>query len=111
MITNADCTLYRRIRGISNEGDIWKRVYIPEVWWFENTQSAITTNGLKSADVLTVRIWDTSIQVKKGDYLVKGNCGVSMETVKDLSGHEHFCVTGVNYNIFGDNPHIKVVGV
>lgn len=111
MITNADCTLYRRIRGTSNEGDIWKRVYIPEVWWFENTQSAITTNGLKSADVLTVRIWDTSIQVKKGDYLVKGNCGVSMETVKDLSGHEHFCVTAANYNIFGDNPHIKVVGV
>lgn len=111
MITNTDCTLYKRIRENPNDGDAWERIHIPGVWWFENTQSAITTNGLKSADVLTVRIWDTSVQVKKGDYLVKGNCSVSMNTVKDLSGYEYFCVTGANYNIFGDNPHIKVVGV
>lgn len=111
MITNADCTVYRRIRGNSSDGDSWEREYIPEVWWFENTKSSITSNGLKSADVLTVRIPDTSVQVKKGDYIVKGDCGVSMETVKDLSGYEYFCVTGANYNTFGDNPHIKVVAV
>ena len=42
--------------------------------------------------------------------MVKGDCCVEMETVKDLEGLEKTKVTSVNYNMFGDNPHIKVVG-
>ena len=61
--------------------------------------------------ILTVRIPDVSVEIQKGDYLVKGDCNVEMVTVKSLSGVSHFCVTGVNYNTFGSNPHVKVVGV
>ena len=111
MLTNASCTIYRRKYNPSTKQDEWERQYISTVWWYLKTKSSITTDGLKSADVLTVRIWDVSVQVKKGDYLVKGNCLVQMQTVKDLKGYEYFCVTGANYNAFGDNPHIKVVAV
>lgn len=115
MITNTDATLYHRIRGKSNEGDSWQRVYLPAVWWYENISSSVTTNGMKAANgatnVLTVRIPDVSVEIQKGDYLVKGDCNVEMVTVKSLSGVSHFCVTGVNYNTFGSNPHVKVVGV
>lgn len=109
MITNTDATLYSRIR--SNADDTWERIYIPKVWWYEAAQSSIITGGMRTVDALTVRIPDTSVNVKKGDYIVKGKCEVTrMETVKDLSGMEYHCVTGVNYNTFGGNPHIKVVG-
>lgn len=111
MLTNASCTIYRRKYNPSTKQDEWERQHISAVWWHHDTKSSITTDGLKSADVLTVRIWNVSVQVKKGDYLVKGDCSVQMQTVKDLKNHEYFCVTGTNYNTFGDNPHIKVVAV
>lgn len=111
MITNADATVYHRVR--DNAGDTWERKYLPTVWWHEGIVSGITTNGIKTANgltnVLTVRIPDISVEVKTGDYIVEGNCGVDMETVKDLKGLDYFCITGANYNRFGNNPHIKVV--
>ena len=58
---------------------------------------------------LTVRIFDLSVSVGIGDYIVKGECLVDMVTVKDLKPHEYFKVTLSNYNDFGDSPHIKVV--
>ena len=104
MITNTDATLYHRIRGKSSEGDSWQKVYLPAVWWYENISSSITKNGMKVANgatnVLTVRIPDVSVEIQKEDY-----------TVKSLSGIPHCCVNGVNYNTFGSNPHIKVVGI
>lgn len=109
MITNSDCTIYNRIR--SNECDTWKRIYIPEVWWHEETKSSITTEGLKSGDVLTVRIPDVSIQIVKDDIIIKGECKAEIKSVKDLAGHEYYKVAGAKYNSFGGNPHIKVVGV
>ncbi len=115
MITNTDATLYHRIRGKSSEGDSWQKVYLPAVWWYENISSSITKNGMKVANgatnVLTVRIPDVSVEIQKEDYLVKGNCEVEIDTVKSLSGIPHCCVNGVNYNTFGSNPHIKVVGI
>ena len=109
MITNSDCTIYNRIR--SDDGDAWKRTYIPEVWWFDDTKSSITTDGLKSGDVLTVRIPDISVQIGKDDIILKGNCKAEIKSVKDLAGYEYYKVAGVKYNSFGSNPHIKVVGV
>lgn len=111
MSTNSDCTIYTRIRGNSLSGDTWKRQYVRECWWFEDTKSSITTEGLKSADVLTVRIPDLSVKVKKGDYIIKGRSNVTIQTVADLPEDECFEVTSANYNRFGMNPHIKVVGV
>lgn len=108
MITNSDCTIYSR--NPSSGEDTWTKHYIPGCWWFLETKSTITTDGLKSADVLTVRIENLPVLVKKGDYVVKGDCPVEMQTIKDLSGYEYFKVVTANCNGFGDNPHIKVVG-
>ena len=110
MLTNTDITIYNREYDPETRLDSWKRVYVPEAWWYKNEKASITTNGLKSADVYTIRIPDTSITLKKDDYIVKGNCNKEMETVKDLDGLEKTRVTSVNYNTFGGNPHIKAVG-
>lgn len=110
MLTNTDITIYHREYDSSAGFDTWKRVYVPEAWWYKNEKASITTEGLKRADVYTIRIPHTSIVLKKDDYIVKGNCDVVMETVKDLEGLEKTRITSVNYNTFGGNPHIKAVG-
>ncbi len=111
MLTNADATVYHRVR--DKAGDKWERKYLHAVWWHTGILTGITTNGIKTANgltnVLTVRIPDVSIEVKTGDYIVAGNCEADMETLKDLKGQDYFCVTGAHYNRFGSNPHIKVV--
>lgn len=107
MITNADATIFHRTR--NKNGDSWQRVYIPELWWHEDCKSSVTTNGLKTANVLTVRIPDISVEIQKGDYLVKGNCEIEIKTVKDLASVPYHLVEGCNYNSYGLNPHIKVV--
>lgn len=110
MLTNTGITIYNREYDSESGFDTWKRVYVPAAWWYKNEKSSITTEGLKQADVYTIRIPDTSIALKKDDYIVKGNCDVAMETVKDLEGLEKTRITSVNYNTFGGNPHIKAVG-
>ena len=110
MLTNTDITIYNREYDPATRLDTWTRVYVPEAWWYKNEKSSITTDGLKQADVYTIRIPDTSIVLKKDDYIVKGKCDVEMQTVKDLDGFEKTRITSVNYNTFGDNPHIKAVG-
>lgn len=111
MITNASATLYSRIYNKDKRMDEWKKTLIEKVWWHESEASSITSEGLKRADTFVIRIPDTSISVKKDDYLVKGECEIDMTTVKDLKGEQYCKVTSANYNIFGSNPHIKVGGV
>lgn len=110
MLTNSDCTVYSRVRADGSSEFTFKRQYVEECWWFVETKSAITDGGLKSADVLNLRIPDLSVEVKKDDILVKGNCTIDVQTVKDLDGIEYFKATTANYNRFGGSPHIKVVG-
>lgn len=110
MLINSDCTIYSRIRDPSSGLSTWERQYVEKCWWFVETKSTITTDGLKSADVLKARIYDLEVKVKKDDILVKGDCKIEMETVKDLAGCEYFKAVTANCNTFGDNPHIKVVG-
>lgn len=111
MLTNTDITIYNREHDLSSRLDTWKRIYVPEAWWFKKEKSTVTTDGLKTADVYTVRIPGTKVEVKKDDYIVKGNCHISMQTAKDLDMCEKMRVTSVNYNMSGDSQHIKVVGV
>lgn len=111
MLTNTDITIYHREYDSKLRQDQWKRIYVPEAWWHKNEKSSVTTDGLKQADVITIRIPDIMIEVAKDDYIVKGNCPVKMQTIKDLSGREFAKVISVNRNLFGGNPHIKVVGV
>lgn len=110
MLTNTDITIFNREYDPVSRLDTWKRVYVSEAWWFKNEQSSITSDGRKSKDVYTIRIQDTSIKLAKDDYVVKGNCEIEMQTVKDLEGEDKTRITSVNYNTFGGNPHIKAVG-
>ena len=110
MLTNTDITIYNRKYDPKSRLDTWGRVYVPEAWWYKNEKASITAEGLKQADVYTIRIPDVSIALKKDDYIVKGNCDVAMQTVKNLEGQEKTRITSVNYNTFGGNPHIKAVG-
>ena len=111
MLTNTDITIFHRVYDPKTGLDSWKMTYVPECWWFLNTKSSITTEGLKTGDVLTVRIFDLSVLVKKGDILIRGNCPEEIQTVKDLKQHPYFKVTAANYNDYGSSPHIKVVAV
>ena len=110
MLTNTDVTIYAREYDSASRNDTWKRTYIPAAWWFKNEKASITTDGLKKADVYTVRIPDISVSLQKDDYIVKGKSDIEMRTVKDLADVEKTRVTSVNYNTFGSNPHIKVGG-
>lgn len=111
MVTNTDITIYSRIYDPDARLDTWKRTYVKDSWWFYNAQSTATTEGTKGNGSCTIRIPDTDAVVKREDYIVKGNCTIEMQTVKDLKAFEFIKVLGVNYNTFGSNPHIKVVGV
>ena len=91
--------------------DVCTRFYVSEAWWFTAEKATLTTDGLMQADITTIRIPDISKVVVKDDYIVKGACSVEMQTVKDLKETDYVKVTSANYNRFGNNPHIKVVGV
>lgn len=110
MLINSDCTIFSRKYNPSTGCDEWKKQYVPECWWFIETKSSITTEGLKSADVLKVRIYDLDVKVKKDDVIMQGYFGKKINTIKDLNNCEYFKVITANYNRFGNNPHIKVVG-
>ena len=111
MLTNTDVTVFNRTYDSESRTDKWTRVYVPEAWWFKKEQSSIAAEGRKNQDVITIRIPDTSVLVKKDDYIVKGECNINMQTVKEIDGFEKVRVTSANYNAFGCNPHIKMVGV
>lgn len=113
MLINSDCTIFSRVYNPATGYDEWKRQYIPECWWFCDTKSSITSEGLKSADILKVRIYDLNVKVKKDDVIIQGSSEKKkkINTIKDLEGITYFKVITANYNRFGNNPHIKVVGV
>lgn len=111
MLTNTDITIYSREYNKASRLDKWIRTYVKAAWWFKEEKSTLTPEGRINVDVYTIRIPNTKISIKKDDYIVKGNCNTKIETVKDLESKEKMRVTSANYNIFGYNPHIKVVGV
>lgn len=109
VLTNASCTIYHRTSSPSDGRDVFEKTYIPECWWYLQNKSVINNGGMTDQSVLTIRIYDLNVKVKKGDYIVKGECLVDMVTVKDLKAYEYFKITLANHNDFGDNQHIKVV--
>ena len=111
MLINSDATLFHRNYDKESRRDVWIRTYIPEVWWYDDVKSSVTVNGLQVADAYIVRIPDLSIEIHKDDFIVQGKCDREIDTVKDLPNSEKMRVMGAKYNRFGDNPHIKVVGV
>lgn len=108
MITNASATVYRRVFDPESRIDTWRRVYIPKVWWFDSEASTVDADGMHRADKTTVRIPGVSVEIKKEDYIVKGKCELEIATPKDLHGYDFRKVMSVNYNNFGNNPHIRI---
>lgn len=111
MITNTDITIYNRVYDPDTRLDTWKRKYVEKAWWYYDDKSTVTTDGAKGGGSATIRIPDISISVRRGDYIVKGNCIVEIQTVKDLKEYEYIKVLGANCSAHGGNPHVKVVGV
>ena len=56
MITNADVTVYNRISGDSTHYDTWIRTILHGVHVHVDHKTAVTDNGLKSAEVYKIRI-------------------------------------------------------
>ena len=56
MITNADVTVYNRISGDSTHYDTWIRTVLHGVHVHVDHKTAVTDNGLKSAEVYKIRI-------------------------------------------------------
>ena len=56
MITNADVTVYNRISGDSTHYDTWNRTVLHGVHVYVDHKTAVTDNGLKSAEVYKIRI-------------------------------------------------------
>lgn len=108
MLTNTDLTIYHRVHEESS--DTWQRQYVKKAWHHENSESTVGENGILMADKHTARITDLTIIVAKDDYVVVGEGPEIIETVRDLEGFDYFRVLGANYNKYGLNPHIKVVG-
>lgn len=108
MLTNTDLTIYHRVN--ENGADTWQRQYVEEAWYHKSSASSVGEGGLLMADKHTARITDLTYKVAKDDYVVVGEGPGNMETVRDLEGYEYFRVLGANYNRYGLNPHIKVVG-
>lgn len=108
MLTNTDMTIYHRVH--ENGADTWQRQYVEEAWYHKSSASTVGENGLLMADKHTARIPDLTYTVAKDDYIVAGKGPQNIQTVRDLEGLKYFRVLGANYNDYGFNPHIKVVG-
>lgn len=110
VITNADVTVYRRTYDSQTRLDRWEREYVPAAWWFKSEESSVDADGIHRADKVTVRIPGIAVQLAKEDIIVKGKCEIEITSPKDLHGQTFCKVMSVNYNDFGDTPHIRIGG-
>ena len=132
MITNADVTVYNRISGDSTHYDTWNRTVLHGVHVYVDHKTAVTDNGLKSAEVYKIRIpadipeagqylppdqfaccggygyWT----IQNDDQIVLGECQIEIERPADLKAvfHKHCKVTSWSDNRFGTTPHWRIGG-
>ena len=132
MITNADVTVYNRISGDSTHYDTWNRTVLHGVHVYVDHKTAVTDNGLKSAEVYNIRIpadipeagqylppdqfaccggygyWT----IQNDDQIVLGECQIEIERPADLKAvfQKHCKVTSWSYNRFGTIPLWRIGG-
>ena len=132
MITNADVTVYNRISGDSTHYDTWIRTVLHGVHVHVDHKTAVTDNGLKSAEVYKIRIpadipeagqylppdqvaccggygyWT----IQNDDQIVLGECQIAIERPADLKAvfQKHCKVTSWSDNRFGTTPHWRIGG-
>ena len=110
MTTNTDITIYSRVCDPLTRLDKWKKNVLFSSVVVQEREGIYHHRWLENWDIYSFAFPDISIELKKDDLVVKDNCPVEMQTVKDLEGLEKIRITSVNYNTFGENPHIKAVG-
>lgn len=132
MITNGDITVYNRISGDSTHYDTWIRTVLHGVHVHVDHKTAVTDNGLKSAEVYKIRIpanipeagqylppdqfaccggygyWT----IQNDDQIVLGECQIAIERPADLKAvfQKHCKVTSWSDNRFGATPHWRIGG-
>ena len=132
VITNADVTVYNRISGDSTHYDTWNRTVLHGVHVYVDHKTAVTDNGLKSAEVYKIRIpadipeagqylppdqfaccggygyWT----IQNDDQIVLGECQIEIERPADLKAvfQKHCKVTSWSDNRFGTTPHWRIGG-
>ena len=132
VITNADVTVYNRISGDSTHYDTWIRTVLHGVHVHVDHKTAVTDNGLKSAEVYKIRIpadipeagqylppdqfaccggygyWT----IQNDDQIVLGECQIEIEKPADLKAvfQKHCKVTSWSDNRFGTTPHWRIGG-
>ena len=132
MITNSDITIYNRISGDSTHYDTWNRTVLHGVHVHVDHKTAVTDNGLKSAEVYKIRI-PTDIPeagqylppdqyarcdgygywtIQNDDQIVLGDCPIEIERPADLKAvfQKHCKVTSWSDNRFGTAPHWRIGG-
>ena len=132
MITNSDITIYNRISGDSTHYDTWIRTVLHGVHVYVDHKTAVTDNGLKSAEVYKIRTpadipeagqylppdqfaccggygyWT----IQNDDQIVLGECQIEIERPADLKAvfQKHCKVTSWSDNRFGATPHWRIGG-
>ena len=111
MIVNKSITYY--IKGLDdNKLETWTKVIFDKVWAFGGKGSSIN-KGYADANDVDIRIpieyvQDRSI-FKVGDIIAIGK-QPDISKQSDLKGIEHYNVTSVTINDFGNNQHVHLGG-
>lgn len=132
MITNMDVTVYNRKYDETTHFDTWSRTVLHGVHVYVDHKTAVTDNGLKSAEVYKIRIpadipeagqylppdqfarcggygyWT----IQNDDQIVLGECQIEIERPADLKAvfQKHCKVTSWSDNRFGTTPHWRIGG-
>ena len=114
MISNSDVTIYHKGVDETTRLTKWTRYNYSNIWFFGSNKASVD-KGFDNANSVEIRIPITeSINVSNfsiGDIIVQGFLTTDINTQNDLNAYQTYNVTKINYNNFGNNPHIHLSGV
>ena len=113
MISNADLTVYHKVKDDATRMEKWIRFPYRNIWWFENS-SVVQADGYKNSNNVEIRIsYREELDIKnfsKGDIVLKGIIKKDIKSSSELSEYETYVITSIKNNNFGKNPHIHIQG-
>ena len=115
MLVNSDMTLYHKVLDTETRLEKWERYYIEKVWWYGG-KGANTQTGYENANDVQIRIpydMNENLNIANfniGDIVCKGNIEKTITSQSELNGVEHYNITAINNNTFGNNAHIHLGG-
>lgn len=122
MITNSSLTVYHKSGlDLSTHFEQWTRYNYDNVWFFGGKGASIN-KGYNNANDVEIRIplsndndFDgySNPDINNfaiGDIVVQGTLNIDIQTQEDLKDYLIYNITSINYNNFGNNPHIHLGG-